>query len=365
MPIPKHARTFTWLSFFHVLSVVAIICYHHRHCGGGCCWWLIIQTWAQSTWKVRINALKQWTGSCTSRRSCVVIGHKNQAQRDTATNVLKPLHSSYRALQMVTLDTSFWQLKLEEGLMASRNKGGGADVLCLTRADVPGGNSSFGGFFLQSLDAGSAKVFLKACLDHSSPVSLKASPKIKARPSKPKKVTPKPRSPSPRPPKPVPSPQRKAKGSVDQVGSRETLESEEPLFEAVDEEEEEEEEEGEEDEVELWVLLKRKESCCFRGNVARIFILLMIWMHMHTTHILCLPYHSSKQHGYPPCGFIVGTWQDSYRIPHRRTGAVALWRCGAATLGKKSRAGMGLLRSGVGLCRPHVPHCTGTVLAKD
>lgn len=202
---------------------------------------------------VRIDALKQWTGSCTSRRSCVVIGHKNQAQRDTATNVLKPLHSSFRALQMVTLDTSFWQLKLEDGLMATRNKEkGGADVLCLTREDVPGGNSSYGGFFLQSLDAGSAKVFLQACLDHSSPVALKASPKIKARPSKPKKVTP----PTPKAPKaraaPAPAPQRKAKkGSVDQVGSRESLESEEPLFEAVEEDEEEEEEEAEEDEVEL------------------------------------------------------------------------------------------------------------------
>ena len=203
--------------------------------------------------EVRIDALKQWTGSCTSRRSCVVIGHKNQAQRDTATNVLKPLHSSFRALQMVTLDTSFWQLKLEDGLMATRNKEkGGADVLCLTREDVPGGNSSYGGFFLQSLDAGSAKVFLQACLDHSSPVALKASPKIKARPSKPKKVTP----PTPKAPKaraaPAPAPQRKAKkGSVDQVGSRESLESEEPLFEAVEEDEEEEEEEAEEDEVEL------------------------------------------------------------------------------------------------------------------
>jgi hypothetical protein len=38
---------------------------------------------------------------------------------------------------------------------------------------------------------------------------------------------------------------------VDQVGSRESLESEEPLFEAVEEDEEEEEEEAEEDEVEL------------------------------------------------------------------------------------------------------------------
>eukprot|EP00438_Fugacium_kawagutii_P036658 Skav236019 [mRNA] locus=scaffold1524:21654:23362:- [translate_table: standard] len=200
---------------------------------------------------VRIDALKKWTGSCTSCRSCAVIGHKNQAQRDTATNVLKPLQSKFRSVQMVTVDTSFWQLKLEEGVVATRNKrSGGADVLCLVRDDVPGGNSTFGGTFLDALDAGSAKVFLQSCLDHSGQVPMKKSPKIKARPSKPKKVT----APSPKPPAPskaAPAPSKAKKGSVDQVGSRETLESEEPLFEAVEGDEEEEEEEAEEDEVEL------------------------------------------------------------------------------------------------------------------
>lgn len=207
---------------------------------------------------VRVDALKKWTASCTSRRSCVVIGHKNQAQRDTAMNVLKPLHQSFRSLQMVSLDTAFWQLKLEDGLMATRNKEkGGADVLCLTREDG-GKNSSFGGFFLGYLDSGSVKVFLQACADHSGLVPLKASPKIKARPSKPKKVTPqrppKPAKASPSPPPAAPKKAPVKKGSVDQVGSRDSLENEEPLFEAVEgEEEDEEEEEEEEDEVELWI----------------------------------------------------------------------------------------------------------------
>eukprot|EP00490_Sorites_sp_Unknown_P001964 CAMPEP_0114674062 /NCGR_PEP_ID=MMETSP0191-20121206/45726_1 /TAXON_ID=126664 /ORGANISM="Sorites sp." /LENGTH=304 /DNA_ID=CAMNT_0001940417 /DNA_START=33 /DNA_END=944 /DNA_ORIENTATION=+ len=176
---------------------------------------------------------------------------KVDALKKTASNVLKPLHSSFRGLAMVTLDTSFWQLKLEEALMATRNKEkGGADVLCLLREERPGENTSLGGFFLESLDAGSAKVFLQKCQEQSGSVPLKATPKIKARPSKPKKVTPSPPRPrAPSPAKEAPK-KAKAKGTVDQVGSRDTLESEEPLFEAVDEDEEEEEEEVEEDEVE-------------------------------------------------------------------------------------------------------------------
>ena len=98
---------------------------------------------------VRVDALKKWTASCTSRRSCLVVGYKNTAQRDTAMNVVKPLQEKFRSLKVVTLDTAFWQLKLEESLMATRGREKrGADVLCLTREDVPGGNSSFAGAFV-------------------------------------------------------------------------------------------------------------------------------------------------------------------------------------------------------------------------
>ncbi|CAK9068639.1 unnamed protein product [Durusdinium trenchii] len=194
---------------------------------------------------VRVDALKKWS-SCTSRRACLVVGHKNTAQKDTAMNVVKPLQEKFRALKVVTLDTAFWQLKLEESLMRTRSKERhGADVMCLTREDVPGGNSTFGGAFLWSLDSSSAQAFMQNCVDHRDMVPLKSSPKIKARPSpKPKTVVPD--APKPKPSKPKPKPKdtkKSASARVDQVGSRESLESEEPLFEAVEEDEEEEEEE--------------------------------------------------------------------------------------------------------------------------
>eukprot|EP00931_Biecheleriopsis_adriatica_P078164 TRINITY_DN51630_c0_g1_i1.p1 TRINITY_DN51630_c0_g1~~TRINITY_DN51630_c0_g1_i1.p1 ORF type:complete len:424 (-),score=105.01 TRINITY_DN51630_c0_g1_i1:33-1304(-) len=205
----------------------------------------------------RIDTLKKWPSLCTSRRSCVVVGHKHQAQKTTALNVLQPLHEKYRALKIVTLDTAFWQLKLEESVMATRKSKGTADVLCLTREEKPGSNATYGGFFLPSLDSSSASSFLQACSDHTGAIEIKAAPRIKARPSKPKKATPAPVPPS-RPSKPSPPPPSRKTANVDQVGSRSALETEEePLFEAVEEgdeeegSEEEEEDDSGDDEVEL------------------------------------------------------------------------------------------------------------------
>jgi len=196
----------------------------------------------------RIDTLKKWSFLCTSRRACVVIGHKHNAQRDTALNVLKPLQDSNRGVKMVTLDTSFWQLKLGPEVMTTRTvkEGGGADVLCLAREDSgSGGNTSHVGRFLQSLDSSSASTFLSACVQQADLVKLSVAPQIKARPSKAKKVSP-PSPPRPRPrekPKEVP----KAKASkVDYVGSREKMENEEEaLFESIDEQESEGEESSE------------------------------------------------------------------------------------------------------------------------
>mmetsp|Transcript_172170 Transcript_172170/g.551878 ORF Transcript_172170/g.551878 Transcript_172170/m.551878 type:complete len:436 (-) Transcript_172170:39-1346(-) len=207
----------------------------------------------------RIDALKKWGTLCTSRKSCVVIGHKNQAQRDFALGIVRPLLETHRATKVVTLDTSFWQMKLSDGVLATRSakdKGKGAEVLCLAR-DEGGidGNTTHSGAFLQDLDASTAAAFLTACEARSDLVRLDAVPRINARPSKPKKVTPP--SPSPSPSPQPPASKTRDAGNKDRVGSRQILEEEEPLFEAVDEEDQvgggEEDEEGEDDgdEVEL------------------------------------------------------------------------------------------------------------------
>jgi|Transcript_83025 hypothetical protein len=206
----------------------------------------------------RIDSLKKWPSLCTSRRACIVIGHKNTAQRDAALNVIKPLMESNRALKIVTLDTSFWALKLDDGVLKTRpkqEKGSyRADVLCLARNEIPKeGNGTHSGAFLQDLDSRSASQFLADCGQRSDLVKIGVPPKIKARPSKPKTVTVPPRTTAP--PKQAPSPQprkdpRSAGGNsgrkVDKFGSRESLEAaaaEEALFEAVDEQEESDDEE--------------------------------------------------------------------------------------------------------------------------
>lgn len=200
----------------------------------------------------RIDSLKKWSSLCTSRRACVIVGHRQHPQRDAALNVLKPLHERHRGIKIVTLDTSFWQLKLDDGVLSTRpaasNGGGrGADVFCLAREEGGGGsNATHSGRFLQAFDATSTSAFLTDCEQQTDLVKLHVMPKIKARPPKPPKVVVPPPLQSSRPVESSVPPKAKestkpkdARAKVDYVGSREKLESEEDfLFEAVQESEE-------------------------------------------------------------------------------------------------------------------------------
>jgi len=199
----------------------------------------------------RIDSLKRWPTHCTSRRTCVVIGHKQVSQRDSALKIIRPLMESHRSLSVVTLDTSFWSLKLDEEVLKRRPpqvKGSyRADVLCLNRDDGAKGNNTHHGDFLQELDSRSASSFMTACEKREDLVKIGVPPRIKAKSKKPKKVNvpppPKPPRKAPAPP-PRPKDPRSSGGSsranVDQVGSRAKMEAaaaEEALFEAVEEDE--------------------------------------------------------------------------------------------------------------------------------
>lgn len=196
----------------------------------------------------RIDSLKSWPAHCTSRRNCLVIGYKHQSQRDNALSVIRPLMESHRTTRVVTLDTSFWSLKLDDEVLKRRPrqvKGSyRADVLCLSRDE--GGSKSNGthsGNFLGELDSGSASSFLTACEQREDLVKIGVPPRIKAKPSKPKKVK---VPPPPPPPRPAPSPPPRStrdtgRANVDSVGSRAKMEAaaaEEALFEAVEEDDE-------------------------------------------------------------------------------------------------------------------------------
>merc|ERR1719203_2360546 len=150
----------------------------------------------------KISTLKSWSSSCTSRRACVVVGHKWPAQKDAAVTLLRPLLERHRAVKVVTLDTSFWQLKLDDAVMATRpakEKGQkSADILCLARKEGNlSANETHVGRFLDSLDASSAGSLLAACAKQEGLVPIGVAPRIKTRPSKPAKVvTPEPWRPS-------------------------------------------------------------------------------------------------------------------------------------------------------------------------
>jgi len=202
----------------------------------------------------KISTLKSWSSQCTSRRACVVVGHKWPAQKDAAVTLLRPLLERHRSVKVVTLDTSFWQLKLDDPVMATRpakEKGQkSADVLCLARREGNfSSNETHVGRFLDALDASSASSLLAACAKQEGLVPITVPPRIKTRPSKPAKVvTPEPWRPSASPTPKPPPPKKPARANVDAVGSRQRMEEEdEALFEAVEEDEGDEGDQGSED----------------------------------------------------------------------------------------------------------------------
>lgn len=209
----------------------------------------------------KISTLKSWSSQCASRRACVVVGHKWPAEKDTAVKLLRPLLERHRAVKVVTLDTSFWQLKLDDSVMATRPaKAKGqksADIICLARKEGNfSANETYVGRFLDSLDASSAGSLLAACAKQEGLVPIGVAPRIKTRPSKPAKVvTPEPWRPSADPtPRPPPPKKKPARANVDAVGSRQRMEEgDEALFEAVEDEGDEAEEgldeDGEEEEA--------------------------------------------------------------------------------------------------------------------
>eukprot|EP00414_Alexandrium_minutum_P002253 CAMPEP_0113830760 /NCGR_PEP_ID=MMETSP0328-20130328/6499_1 /TAXON_ID=39455 /ORGANISM="Alexandrium minutum" /LENGTH=252 /DNA_ID=CAMNT_0000798891 /DNA_START=12 /DNA_END=770 /DNA_ORIENTATION=+ /assembly_acc=CAM_ASM_000350 len=208
----------------------------------------------------KIDTLKKWSTLCTSRRACVVVGHRQTAQRDTATTLLRPLQESHRGVQIVTLDTSFWQLKLDEGLLKTRPGAGGegskrADILCIARQDGAA-NATYLGKFLDSLDSSAAAATADSVWAAERPDWAEGDAKDQGAADEAEEGHPD--DAEARGPDAVPtglSTKENKKTNVDHVGSRDRMESEEEeLFEAVDEDAEEEssqEAEDEGDEVEL------------------------------------------------------------------------------------------------------------------
>lgn len=200
-----------------------------------------------------VQKLKAWTGSCTSRRACVVLGYKKMPALDAAKKVMEPLLPEFRSMRVVSVDTSFWQVKLEDNLLAVRPQTEGkkkdrVEVFCLARGE---GNSTFGGFYHEDeLSAGGLRSFMNSCKNAGTElpeqfVETKGSPKIMARPTKPKVVTPEPYKDKSRP-SPSPKPKAPPEKKRDYVGSRQKMEdNDEKIVEDVEENSEDAEDSSE------------------------------------------------------------------------------------------------------------------------
>lgn len=145
---------------------------------------------ALSVQSVKIDTIGKWP-KCSGRRACVMIGHKTAEAREKALNVFKPLLDNHRGVKVVTLDTSFWALKLGDAVLKRRpkiNTMEAVDVMCIARPEGHtdrGPNETHSGTFLQkALDASSASSFMTACDKHQDLVVWGVEPKIAAKTKK-------------------------------------------------------------------------------------------------------------------------------------------------------------------------------------
>jgi len=144
----------------------------------------------------KISSLKDWPALCTTKSTCVVIAYKQFQQRDSALALITPMLTSHRSLKIVTLDTSFWSLKLSDSVMNRRPeqvKGSyRADVLCLAREEAAitkATNATHRGDFVQELDSSTLSSFFTACEKRADLVQIGVPPKIRAKTPKKKAPT--------------------------------------------------------------------------------------------------------------------------------------------------------------------------------
>eukprot|EP00397_Hematodinium_sp_SG-2012_P042753 GEMP01047357.1.p1 GENE.GEMP01047357.1~~GEMP01047357.1.p1 ORF type:complete len:370 (+),score=118.88 GEMP01047357.1:33-1112(+) len=110
---------------------------------------------------VPIRALKDWNSQCRSRKQCLVISSKKQGVRDKAENDLRPLMANNRALRVVSIDSGFWQVKLEESLLETKPEKDGSDanVVCIVKTE----GGVIRAAFMSSWEGDIPKEFVKLC----------------------------------------------------------------------------------------------------------------------------------------------------------------------------------------------------------
>lgn len=73
---------------------------------------------------------------CIQQPNCMILGHKTTELDKTFKKQIKDLMPEARGLRVITIDTSYWQLKLDESITNTRPKGqkkGVASVMCISK----------------------------------------------------------------------------------------------------------------------------------------------------------------------------------------------------------------------------------------
>jgi len=191
---------------------------------------------------VQIKSLQSWEKHCRRRTKCLIVSGRKGAGRLEAVDKMIPALERHRALRMVNVDTGFWQVKLEDGVLATRpeKEKGIADAICIVKRE----NGDIFGKFLSAWEDDVVKQFVADCDkmgDSTWPEQLQSVDIIARSTLKDKK--------------PKVEEEDELDGSSapkrDRVGSREGLDDEEDEDEGFTDEEREEEEEDDGEDVEL------------------------------------------------------------------------------------------------------------------
>eukprot|EP00746_Dinoflagellata_sp_MGD_P111239 gnl/MRDRNA2_/MRDRNA2_48057_c0_seq1.p1 gnl/MRDRNA2_/MRDRNA2_48057_c0~~gnl/MRDRNA2_/MRDRNA2_48057_c0_seq1.p1 ORF type:complete len:365 (-),score=81.60 gnl/MRDRNA2_/MRDRNA2_48057_c0_seq1:164-1258(-) len=132
-----------------------------------------------------VHTVTRFKELCSKRKICLVVIFQTPDIRMSAVDLLMPLLDKRRNIRAIALDSTVWELRLDEWLLKRRSIVGNmrADLLCLMRGEGPkrSGNFIRAG---DTLDQSEVSVFLDGCEQDKGTVFFKEMPWITRRKTK-------------------------------------------------------------------------------------------------------------------------------------------------------------------------------------
>jgi len=191
---------------------------------------------------VPIKSIQAWEKHCRKRTKCLIVSGRKGVGRMEGVDKIVPALENHRSIRAVNVDTGFWQVKLEDAVLATRpeKEKGVADAICIVKRE----NGEIFGKFLPTWEEADITQFVADCdkLGDSTWPEQFGSVDIIARSTLKEK-------------KKADDDEMELDGTEtkkrDRVGSRDGLDDEEEEEEAFTDEEREQEEEEDVEDVEL------------------------------------------------------------------------------------------------------------------